>query len=322
MIKRFLLVQIAGVLLAVAQFTSAAAVNYELYVGSYSNDKLLRYDTVTNSVTTLSNGGGGLDNPEGVAVGPDNLVYVTSAGTDKILRYDPTTSAYADTFANTNLSTPQGVDFDSSGKVYAVNGNVAVHNVNRFNASGTFDATFVTPASDGGGYYRAEWSPDGLDYYVVGYTTGVRKFNSSGTETFSTGVQPFIPTALLGTFTDVDFGPDGNLYVTGYSSGTVYRFNPSTGALLATVITGLANPYGMVFTPDNKLYISSYSGSTVRRYNYSAGTSWSLDATVMTSADGISGPSGMDFRIIPEPSSLTLCGIAILLMCGVSRRRW
>jgi hypothetical protein len=72
---------------------------------------------------------------------------------------------------------------------------------------------------------------------------------------------------------EAKFGPDGNLYVTGFATNDVKRFNGSTGAFMNVFASGgsLTQPYGLAFGPDNNLYVSSFGANVVKQYNGSTG---------------------------------------------------
>ena len=66
------------------------------------------------------------------------------------------------------------------------------------------------------------------------------------------------PDAGLDYPLDPIIGPDGNVYVSGFNSGNVVRYNATTGAFIDEFITagsgGLTAAYGMAFGPDGYLY--------------------------------------------------------------------
>ena len=71
---------------------------------------------------------------------------------------------------------------------------------------------------------------------------------------------------------DFTFGPDGDLYVSGYESGgfesgSVFRFDGQTGEYIQTLGAefGAIEPWGITFGPDGNLYIASFAGSVVGR---------------------------------------------------------
>jgi hypothetical protein len=72
----------------------------DLLVTNNRNHSVLRYDQTTGDfidvfVAPMS---GGLDNPQGLAHGPDGNLYVASFATRNVPRYDGTTGAFMDVF--------------------------------------------------------------------------------------------------------------------------------------------------------------------------------------------------------------------------------
>ena len=93
-------------------------------------------------------------------------------------------------------------------------------------------------------------------------------------------------------------GPDGLLYVTGYSSNTVARYNASTGALVGTFVTSgsgsLSGATSLAFGPDGNLYVSSENNDRVLKYD---GTTGAFLSTFITAGSGgINAPAGLVFR--------------------------
>ena len=72
--------------------------------------------------------------------------------------------------------------------------------------------------------------------------------------------------------TGVAIGPDGDVYVGGYRSSSVLRFDGQSGALKATVVAPgaaglLGADNGLGFGPDGKLYVPGYDSNSVVRYD-------------------------------------------------------
>ena len=114
----------------------------------------------------------------------------------------------------------------------------------------------------------------------------------------STGtVTPFITLASGYVPAGLRFGPDANLYVSrngiltsGSGTGTVDIFNGSTGDFIATVVTNLHQPTGLLFDSSGNLYVSSFGDGSIVRYD---GTSSSI--FVAPGSGGLAGPSGLQF---------------------------
>jgi sugar lactone lactonase YvrE len=96
---------------------------------------------------------------------------------------------------------------------------------------------------------------------------------------------------------DPIIGPDGYLYVSGWNSDNVVRFNASTGAYVDTFVPagsgGLNKACGMAFGPDGNLYVADTVGSRVLRYNGSTGAF--IDAFVAAGSGGLDQAEGVTF---------------------------
>jgi uncharacterized membrane protein len=62
------------------------------------NDAILRYDGTTGAFIDTFAAGGGVNDPLGLAIGPDGNLYVASANTNNVLRYNGVTGAPIDAF--------------------------------------------------------------------------------------------------------------------------------------------------------------------------------------------------------------------------------
>jgi streptogramin lyase len=82
--------------------------------------------------------------------------------------------------------------------------------------------------------------------------------------------------------------PNGMLYVTEQTTGSLVSVNPKTGAVHTVVTTGLgSSPYGAVAVSNKLVYTTDYSSGTVFRVNVATGQ-------VSPVASGIAGPIGID----------------------------
>jgi outer membrane protein assembly factor BamB len=76
---------------------------------------------------------------------------------------------------------------------------------------------------------------------------------------------------------DLTVGPDGNLYISSWSTGNIKRYDRTTGAFLGNFVKsgsgGLSHPDQVVFGPDGNLYVSDRFSSRVLRYDGKTGAS-------------------------------------------------
>src|SRR5207249_2582735 len=98
-----------------------------LYVNSFSNGRVLRYDGSTGAplpalgkpdAIFVTPGDGGLQNPTGLIFGPDGNLYVSSRGNNSVLRYNGTTGDFLDAFVREGageLTSPRGLVFGPDG---------------------------------------------------------------------------------------------------------------------------------------------------------------------------------------------------------------
>jgi hypothetical protein len=149
------------------------------------------------------------------------------------------------------------------------------------------------------------------DIYVGNYAGGtVTRYNSAGT---------FLGTLMgLNGVGDIEFGPDGNLYITEYrpslTTGQVHRWNFDAGGnplgYGGLVATNIAYAYGLAFDAANHLYVTSQLFGTV----------WEVDLVNNTQSVFISGlgePTFVGFYDVvqaPAPGTLALCAFALLLL--------
>ncbi len=238
-----------------------------LYVISYAQDKVKRYDGTTGAFidTFVASGSGGLDNPQGLEFGPDDNLYVTSQNTHEVLRYDGTSGAFIDVFVSGGLSFPQESIFGPDGNLYV--SNYFTDTVVRFNGtSGAFIDIFVSAGSGGLDMAQGlEFGPDGNLYVASQNTDQVLRYNG----TTGSFIDAFV-NSMLHDAKDLTFGPDGNLYGTDNQHSHVERYDGTTGAKIDRYVSGgtggISSPQGLVFGPDGNLYVTSQNTDEILRY--------------------------------------------------------
>lgn len=217
-----------------------------LYVGLGDSGGILRYDGGTGAFlgTFVASGSGGLGGVRDIVFGPGGDLFVASGTTDRVLRYDGTTGAFVGVAAAGNgLDGPVGLAFGPNGRLFvgaALSNEVFVYD------DGVFEMSFnAGPAH--------------------GQSVGLA-FNSAGqllaAQSVTNEVLAFDPQtgAFQGVFANGPPGTpiymntsDGELFVGAFATGSVWRFDESTGTLIDQFIGpgsgGLSGTHDIAFFP-------------------------------------------------------------------------
>ncbi|MBE9040241.1 NHL repeat-containing protein, partial [Oscillatoriales cyanobacterium LEGE 11467] len=274
--------------------TQADAV--ELYVSSFNNDSVLRFDGDTGAFidTFVPEGSGGLDGPVSLTFGPDdNNLYVISFLTNSVLRYDNQTGNFIDEFVSSgsgNLFFPQDLTFGLDANLYV--SNTGNDSVNQYDgATGAFLEEFV-PNPNNPTFLNApfgvRFGPDDNFYFTSTFTNSLLRFDptASTLETLAT-LDP-------GTFPGgIAFGPDGNLYIANFGANSIDRYNFETDRIEPFVLD-IDSPVQPIFGPDGNLYVSSNStgkGITVAGsvFRFDGRTGEAIDEFIPTGTGGLDG---------------------------------
>jgi len=113
---------------------------------------------------------------------------------------------------------------------------------------------------------------DGMLYVVVEDMNAIARFRVDTLEF----IDYFITVPDSPGITGIAFGPDGDIYLGGYKSNSVLRFDGRTGARKGVVVgagsAGLAGlDNGLTFGPDGKLYIPGFDSHSVARFDPATG---------------------------------------------------
>lgn len=221
----------------------------QLYVCSFGDDRVVRIDVETGSLSNfVSAGSGNLDGPAGVAFGPNGNLFVTSNGNSQVLEYDGVTGAFVRNFVASGsggLLGPHGVAFGPNGHLFVSS---TTHQVLQFNGvNGGSMGAFVAAGSGGLTHPRdLVFLPDGRLLVASSGTSAVLQYSSTG--------------ASLGVWADqiainspwaMAAAPDGHIHVA-RSSGEirVLEFDDETALYLRSFIRGdaaLLSPAGIAF---------------------------------------------------------------------------
>ena len=239
-----------------------------------------------------------------------DMLYVTLID-NTIVSYDTssgnaaTIAASVATFASTNLNSPNGLAFDSSGNLYAANfGN---NTISKFNSSGAYVSSGSIPSTNLAGPYGLAFDSSGNLYAANASNSTISKFDSSGV--YQSNI-----TSNLNSPIGLAIDSSGNLYAANYGN-TISKFN-SSGAYVSSISGNLDGPYSLASDSSGNLYAANYANSTISKFDSSGSflTSWST---------GFAKPSFLAFKpvSVPEPSTYALAAIATGVMAYLARRR-
>jgi hypothetical protein len=287
----------------------------DLYVVGRFSDNIVVYDGTTGAlVEELVGPESGLDGPAWILIGPDGDVFTStftaSGKRDGILRFDQATGTVSMFFVDTNVSGAKGMAFGADGHFYLAdtfNDRILKYD----GATGAFLGEFI--ASGTGGLddpgailFGPDRNSDGADDLYVSsfFTDNVLVF--SGVDGTSLGVFVATGSGGLDGPHDMEFGPDGHLYVVNSetSNEKVYRFDGTTGAFLDIVIPSGIEPETafITFDRDGNLYVASERTHNVLRYSagpiISLSSPSALPVTVEFGTADAVATSGSDYGAI------------------------
>ncbi|NES70747.1 MAG: hypothetical protein F6K24_38805 [Okeania sp. SIO2D1] len=321
---------IAGLVLSVPNVDAA-----ELYVGSFNNDSVLRFDSKTGEFidTFITEGAGGLDGPVALTFSPnDNNLYIISFLSRNVLRYDGQTGVFIDEFIPTesgNLFFPQDLVFGPDTNLYL--SNTGADSINQYDGvTGEFLEEFIPNPNDTtlvNAPFGVRFGPDGKFYFSSTFTNSLLSFDPT-TSTLTTLATIEEPGAFPGGIT---FGPDGNLYIANFGGNSISRYNFETEKIEPFVLS-IDSPVQPLFGPDGNLYVSSNStgkGITVAGsvFRFDGQTGEIIDEFIPAGTGGLDGAGWLAFSedsvSTPEPSvSLFSSGVLLGLgLLGQKRRQ-
>jgi hypothetical protein len=204
-----------------------------LYVVAESRGRVLRFDAASLTPVDTFIELGAAAGITGIAFGPDGDVYVGAYNQHAVRRFDGASGAakgFAFAPGSAGLAGPDnGLIFGPDGQLYVPG--YDSHSVVRWNPASGAVSEFI-PSRRGGlrNTRGLLFERDGGGLLVTSEgSNAILRFRLDGSFDRVFTALPFRPTGI-------DYGPDGDLLVTGYQHDQVHRVDPQTGALGAALM--------------------------------------------------------------------------------------
>jgi hypothetical protein len=277
-----------------------------IFVTGYDSNQVLQFASDGSSTPFATSP---LNGANGIALDGSGDVFVSNAADNTISKF--TSNGTGSIFAP---ATPQsffyqGLIFDSTGNLYAGNGDEYVEKF-------TPDGTSSVFADLGAGNSATAFAFNGAgDLFVSDENEG--------------NIFEVLPNGTVSLFTHVDgasfFGlainSSGDLFAADYNDGNngdgkIWEFSSNgTGSLFAS---GLSSPTGLAFESNGDLLEADYASNTI--YSFTPNGTQSVFASTGSTGSSF-GPSFIAVAPIPEPSGFAMVGLGVVSLVLGSRRR-
>jgi DNA-binding beta-propeller fold protein YncE len=274
-----------------------------------------------------------------------DILYVTMSD-DTIVKYDTVGNSLG-VFANTGLSDPRGLAFDSAGNLYVAN--YISNSLSKFDSQGNYlpaesiamglnfslgvavDASgFIYVSNESSARLRKfDAAGNLLATSVTGNTPTALAFDNAGTLRVANRTGNTIASydtnlnLLSGTISTelnrprgLAIDTSGNIYAANAFTDDISKFSGS-GSYLGRIgnSTNMNNPYGLAFDSEGYLYVANELSRTIAKFSPTGSfvTSW---------ATGAVSPRFIAFHFtpVPEPGTMALGAIAMVAAVLAKRR--
>lgn len=292
----------------------------DLLVSSRFSDNVLRYDANTGDFIGVFATGHGMDNPNGIAYGPDGNLYVGQGDDPQVLRFHGQTGEFIDEFIGP--ATPGGlidcraIIFGPDEHLYVANG--SGDTVLKYDGQ-TGDFLGVAAAGNGlDGPVGITFGRGGNLYVASALSNRVLVFGPGGVFVRTLTCSPPLSNSV-----GVLFDPAGRLFVTGSSSHNIVTFDVAAGTCNGTFAAGgnLSAPIHMILAPDGNLLVGSFLNDSVVKFDIN--TAAPMGFFITSVPGGLNGTHNFAYMPDPPPipaaSTFGLIAIAVLIPFAAAR---
>lgn len=287
-------------------------------VGSGSWMGVRRYDVAgTAGAASLGNGipTAAVSDPAGLALSNTGELFVgnrhgnSAASSLSRFNYNNGTDAYDPngTVTGNSLFGTHGIVFSAAGDLFATNVNGPI---SRF----TYSGGVVTPNGTlGSGPSRDAFvSADGQWLYVTQGVSGTLLKYSIATGAL---MNSFGISGAAGLHNGNWRGNE--LFVAGYSSGTVHRiaFDANGDVSTSSIVATTNGPISLAFSPDQQeMFVAGHTSGLIDRYLLN-GNGWQLNGQIATNVN-----MGDMLVVVPEPATMAVVGLGFAALLRRRRR--
>lgn len=278
-----------------------SSANAQVFVENWSYRTIGEYTTtgsaINRNLITLPSGATG---PVGMALDGAGNLFIGDGNQGTVREYNSTSGAVVNSSFISGLGRPYGIALDGQGHIYVADaGNLNI---------GVYDATTGAPVNTS--LISFSSSPlsiafDGQGDMFVGYGSVVGEFNAMT----GAAINPTLITGLSQPSAMV-YNGQGDLFVADANLGTIGEYTTGGVTVNASLVSRLNDPDGLAIGADGNLYVSVWGEDLVGEYTQSG-------TPVRPALINLNGYAGGVTVVVPEPSSVALCGVAaaLCLLC-------